>query len=160
MTKKFKQCLDFVLTCEGGYSKHPNDLGGETNFGITSRTYLDYRKSKGLSPRSVKEISMDEIEDIYYKKYYLASGADKIGDFRLALLHFDTAVNMGVIRAKNFLTLSHSKYDEYLKLRKEKYIEFAKVPTQKCFLKQVNSTQMKLFVFHAFYKLPNTPMNI
>ena len=134
-SKRFKAFLDFVLACEGGYSNNPNDLGGETNFGITSRTYSDFRKSKGLSLRSVKEISMDEIEEIYYKKYYLASGTDKIDDFRLALIHFDTAVNMGVARANNFLTLSHSNIDEYLHLRKEKYIEFARVPSQKIFLK-------------------------
>ena len=133
--ERFRVALDFVLSCEGGYVNNPNDLGGETNFGITTRTYLDYRRSKGLAPRSVKEISWDEIEDIYYKKYYIPSGANKIKDFRLALLHFDTAVNMGVTRANSFLTLSHSNYETYLRLRKEKYIEFAKVPSQKIFLK-------------------------
>ena len=71
----------------------------------------------------------------YYKKYYIPSGANKIKDFRLALLHFDTAVNMGITRANSFLTLSHSNYETYLRLRKEKYIEFAKVPSQKIFLK-------------------------
>ena len=135
MNEKFRQCLDFVLSCEGGYSNNPNDLGGETNFGITSRTYSDYRKSKGLSLCSIKDISIEEIEEIYYKKYYLASGAHNIEDFRLSLLHFDTAVNMGVARANSFLRLSHSNYDDYLRLRKEKYIEFARVPSQKCFLK-------------------------
>ncbi len=133
---KYKKALDFILLAEGGYVNNPNDLGGETNFGITKSTYDWYRKSKGLKVRSVKEISSEEIEDIYYKKYYLASGADKLNDEKLALVHFDTAVNMGISRANNFLILSSKEINKYLKLRKDKYIEFAqRNPSQKVFLK-------------------------
>jgi len=135
MDKSFKKALDFVLQAEGGYVNHPNDLGGETNFGITNAVYDAFRKSKNLAPRSVKFISNDEIEEIYYKRYYLACGANNITDEKLALVHFDTAVNMGVKRANSFLTLSHGNIDTYLKLRKDKYVEFAKVPSQKAFLR-------------------------
>ena len=121
---------------EGGYVNNPNDLGGETNFGITKSTYDLYRKSKGLQLKSVKDITSEEIEEIYYKKYYQASGADKLEDEKLALVHFDTAVNMGISRANNFLVLSSKDINKYLKLRKDKYIEFAQRNTsQKVFLK-------------------------
>ena len=133
--KKFKKALDFILSAEGGYSNHPNDLGGETNFGITTSTYKAYRKQKNLPYQSVKYISSNEIEEIYYKKYYLASGANQLQDEKLALVHFDTAVNMGIPRANNFLTLSKGNVQEYLNLRKNKYIQFANVPSQKIFLK-------------------------
>ncbi len=133
--KKFRKALDFVLLSEGGYVNHPADSGGETNFGITKAVYDMYRKSKNLPQRSVKNITSEEIEEIYYKKYYQTSGADKIADEVLALIHFDTAVNMGVSRAGNFLTLSQGNRDKYLKLRRDKYIEFARVnPSQKVFL--------------------------
>jgi len=124
-----------IAAMEGGYSNHPNDLGGETNFGITTGVYNAYRKQKNLPLQSVKYISSEEIEEIYFKKYFLASGADKISDNKLALIHFDTAVNMGVSRANNFLTLSHGNIQEYLKLRKNKYIQFANVPSPNIFLK-------------------------
>ena len=42
----------------------------------------------------------DEMQDIYYKNYYKASGADKIDNPRLSMYVFDTAVNMGVSVAK------------------------------------------------------------
>ena len=133
--KKFRKALDFVLLSEGGYVNHPADSGGETNFGITKAVYDMYRKSKNLPQRSVKNITSEEIEEIYYKKYYQASGADKIADEVLALIHFDTAVNMGVSRAGSFLTLSQGNRDKYLKLRRDKYIEFARVnSSQKVFL--------------------------
>ncbi len=134
--KKFKKALDFVLFSEGGYVNNPADSGGETNFGMTKSVYDMYRKSKKLPLRSVKEITSEEVEEIYYKKYYIASGADKITDEKLALIHFDTSVNMGISRAGSFLTLSQGNSEKYLKLRRDKYIEFAeKNPTQKVFLK-------------------------
>lgn len=68
----FKKTLKFVLQREGGYVNDPTDLGGETNKGITYRTYNAYRKSKGLKPQSVKDISDSEVEDIYYNNYYKA----------------------------------------------------------------------------------------
>ena len=70
-SNNFKKALDFVLRAEGGYANNPNDLGGETNFGISKNVYDSYRKSKSLSLQSVKYISNNEIEEIYYKKYYL-----------------------------------------------------------------------------------------
>ena len=35
----FEKTLKFILQREGGYVNDPNDLGGETNKGITYRTY-------------------------------------------------------------------------------------------------------------------------
>jgi len=37
----FKQAVEFVLKQEGGYVNHPNDPGGETNYGISKRAYPD-----------------------------------------------------------------------------------------------------------------------
>ena len=72
MCQSFKKALKFVLSMEGGYVNNPNDLGGETNFGITKKTYDAYRKANSLPPQSVKFISKNEIEEIYYKNYFLA----------------------------------------------------------------------------------------
>lgn len=44
----FEKMLKFVLEKEGGYVNDPNDLGGETNKGITTATYNAYRTRKGL----------------------------------------------------------------------------------------------------------------
>ena len=37
----FNNIIEVVLKHEGGYVNDPNDLGGETNFGITKRFYPD-----------------------------------------------------------------------------------------------------------------------
>lgn len=94
----FSNALNFVLRWEGGYVNHPSDKGGETNYGVTSAVYIQYRKSKGLPPRSVRLISAVEVRDIYQKNYWLAAGCDLL-PARLALCQFDWAVNAGTYRA-------------------------------------------------------------
>lgn len=135
MDKNFEKGLKFVLAREGGYSNHPNDSGGETNKGITHKTYDTYRKSQGLPTRSVKDIIDKEVKEIYYNNYYKASGADKVGDPKLSTVVFDTAVNMGVSRAKTMLEKSNGNVDKYLALRQDKYKEFVQAKqSQKVFL--------------------------
>lgn len=125
MTDPFEDALKIVLEHEGGYVNHPNDPGGATNRGITQRTYDAYRQKKGLSPQDVRYITEDEVREIYRKDYWEASGADKLPP-PLNLVHFDTAVNMGPGRAREFL----SKVDQsdpckaaqdYLSLREARY---------------------------------------
>ena len=124
----------------GGYVNDPHDLGGETNKGITHNTYNSYRKSKGLQTRSVKYITDDEVRDIYYNNYFKASGADKITNPQLAIYVFDTAVNMGVSRAKKLLEQSNGDPETFEQLRRAKYNEFAKSnPSQQRYLQGWNN---------------------
>lgn len=140
MSENFDKMLKFVLLREGGYSNNPNDKGGETNKGITYQTYNSYRKSRGLSPRSVKYITDEEVRDIYYNNYYKASGADKIQNPKLAAYVFDTAVNMGVSRAKEFLAKSGNDLNTYEQLRRNKYNQFVEYDSsQRCFLQGWNN---------------------
>jgi LysM repeat protein/F0F1-type ATP synthase membrane subunit b/b' len=90
----FRRSLAFVRRWEGGYVNHPNDPGGATNKGVIQSTYNAYRASKGLPARDVRWIEDREVEDIYYKMYWIESGSDRLTS-RLAMVHFDTYVNMG-----------------------------------------------------------------
>ena len=151
--ENFEKMLKFVLQREGGYVNDPNDLGGETNKGITHNTYNSYRRSKGLPTRSVKYITDDEVRDIYYNNYFKASGADKIENLQLASYVFDTAVNMGVARAKSFLAQSNGNPTTFEQLRRAKYNEFAKLnPSQQRYLQGWNNrvTAVKNFAESNF----------
>lgn len=153
MSENFDKMLKFVLLREGGYSNNPNDKGGETNKGITYQTYNSYRKSRGLSPRSVKYITDEEVRDIYYNNYYKASGADKIQNPKLAAYVFDTAVNMGVSRAKEFLAKSGNNLNTYEQLRRNKYNQFVEYDSsQRCFLQGWNNriNSLREFVDNEF----------
>lgn len=134
MEELFKKALDFVLKWEGGYVNNPHDRGGATNKGITQYTYNAWLKSKGLANRDVRYITQDEVEQIYYKNYWLKAGCDKMSP-KFALLAFDTAVNMGLARVNQFLKAAQWKYPEkFIEARRAKYLEFAKYGNQKIFL--------------------------
>ena len=119
--KRFNKFLSIVLGREGGYSNSKVDRGGETYKGVTHTTYDEYRKSKGLSTQSVAKMTDDEMQEIYYEKFYKASGADSVSDKKLALYVFDTAVNMGVKVAKEFLEACGGDRDKFEELRKNRY---------------------------------------
>ncbi len=132
----FKLALSHTLKAEGGYSNNPNDTGGATMKGVTQATYDSYLKKKGQPSKHVKGISQAEIEDVYYNDYWKASGSDAIATSNraLAMVNFDTAVNMGVGRAKELLSQSGGDVNKYLSIREQKYREFASKGNQKVFL--------------------------
>ncbi len=132
---EYPNMLKFILSWEGGYNNDKNDDGGETNKGITHTTYNSYRRSKGLPTQSVKYITQQEVEDIYYNNYYKASGADKIENPRLALYVFDTAILHGVYGAKQILKKSGGDLEKFEQLRKEHYYKrVEEKPSQKQWL--------------------------
>lgn len=98
----FAQALPFVLAREGGFSDHPSDKGGATNFGITQATFDRWLASVGKLPRPVKEITDDEVAAIYHRDYWLASRCDAL-PWPVSLAHFDAAVNHGPLRAAYML---------------------------------------------------------
>ena len=89
------EALQFTLKWEGGYTNHPKDPGGATNFGIIQVRYDEYRKFKGLRLNPVKNITVAEYIEIYDKYYWDPVRAQYV-DGTLGLVLFDTAVNMGV----------------------------------------------------------------
>jgi len=101
----YETIISFSLKFEGGYCFDKDDKGGETNKGITKVTYDAYRTSNKLPIQSVKLISDKEINDIYYNRYWLAAGCDKLED-KLAMVVLDFSINSGVSRAVKYLTLT------------------------------------------------------
>lgn len=142
MSELFEKCLKQVLKWEGGFVNDPDDRGGATNKGITQRTYDTYLKKKGQTSKPVKNITPEEVKEIYFKQYWLASGCEKMTP-KFAALCFDTAVNMGtgivkatgMSRNTEFLKAAQYKHPEkFLEARRAKYYEFSKYGNQKKFL--------------------------
>lgn len=69
-SKRFEACMPFILKEEGGYSNTPGDHGGATNFGIIQSEYNIFRHSAGLPLQSVRLISADEYNTIYWQSYW------------------------------------------------------------------------------------------
>lgn len=107
----WERAIAFVLRWEGGYVNDPNDPGGETNMGISKRSYPDV---------DIANLKRDQAVAIYQRDYWQASGADKL-EWPLSLMHFDTAVNAGVGRANQLLQDSGGDLVRYAAARMEFY---------------------------------------
>jgi lysozyme family protein len=95
MPISLKDALVFTLKWEGGYTNHPLDPGGATNYGIIQVRYDQYRRDNGLSKHPVKNITLAEYTEIYDKYYWDPVRAQYV-EGTLGLTLFDTAVNLGV----------------------------------------------------------------
>lgn len=132
----FDEMLGHILGYEGGFSNHPADRGGATNYGITTATYRAYKNDPNAD---VRNITQEEVQEIYYKNYYQASGAEKYaqeGNKAYAFAVFDAAVNHGVGAAGKMDAQAGGDVDKFMELRKQKYINIvANNSSQKVFEK-------------------------
>jgi lysozyme family protein len=97
----YHACLDGTLKWEGGYSNHPADPGGPTNFGITIGDYRKFVKPDATAA-DVRAMSIDDAMTIYRKRYWDAMCCDELPtgvDYCI----FDYAVNSGAGRAPKVL---------------------------------------------------------
>ena len=85
MLKEFNDIIEITLHHEGGYVDDPNDLGGETNFGIAKRFYPDV---------DIKNLTKDEASDIYRRDYWDKNKVDEMPE-QLRHIYFDMCVNQG-----------------------------------------------------------------
>ncbi|WP_313809005.1 glycoside hydrolase family 108 protein [Sphingobium sp.] len=95
--------IDEVIAREGGYSHHPADRGGPTNFGITQAVARanGFMGDMRTLPRAVAEA-------IYRRLYWEKSGFAFVAELAPGIAEelFDTAVNMGPGMAGGFLQRS------------------------------------------------------
>jgi lysozyme family protein len=97
----YNQALDRLLAHEGGYTNHPADPGGPTNFGITIYDYRRYVKP-GATAADVKAMTVDQAKRIYRARYWDAQRCDELPagvDYAV----FDYGVNSGIGRSKKVL---------------------------------------------------------
>jgi lysozyme family protein len=83
----FAKIVNDVLKHEGGYVNDPDDPGGETNFGISKRSYPN---------EDIRSLTPERAKSIYYRDFWLKSKCNLIPDIDVAAKVFDLSVNLGV----------------------------------------------------------------
>ena len=102
---QFKQAIKHVLKFEGGYVDDPLDRGGETNFGISKRSYPDL---------DIKALKKDEAKAIYKADYWDKMKCDDLPPI-LRLIVFDAAVNHGTNwAARSLQVIANVKLDGHV----------------------------------------------
>lgn len=66
----FERAQAIVKIYEGGFSDHPDDPGGATNWGITHATLARWRGVGSVTANEVKAMSYEEAKDIYFANYW------------------------------------------------------------------------------------------
>ena len=89
----FDTAFDRLLGNEGGYSNNPADPGGETQWGISKRSYPNV---------NIKALTRIEAKAIYLLDFWNRIHADELPD-GVAFQVFDFAVNSGIETAVRHL---------------------------------------------------------
>ena len=102
MDTAYSDALAFVLRWEGGFVDDPHDHGGRTMKGVTQSVYNAWLASQGKPAADVKGISAAEVAAIYSNNYWKKALCNVLQS-HIDLVQFDTAVNMGPVRAVKML---------------------------------------------------------
>lgn len=96
----FDTAFTRLLGHEGGYSNDPRDPGGETNWGISKRSYPNV---------DIKNLTVEGAKEIYCRDFW-----DPLGDAPAAIKFqaFDFAVNSGIQTAVRKLQVAVGAADD------------------------------------------------
>lgn len=86
----FDEAFERLIGHEGGYVNHPADPGGETNFGISARSYPG---------EDIRGMTLERAKFLYRRDFWGPSGCDAM-PYGIRADLFDMAVNAGVRRAE------------------------------------------------------------
>lgn len=98
----FDQAFDRLLGNEGGYVNDPNDPGGETNWGISKRSYPNV---------DIKALTREGAKRIYRTDFWDRASMDGY-DPAIAFQVFDIAVNSGIETAVRMLQRASGVADD------------------------------------------------
>ena len=90
----FEYAIAQLMEIEGYYSDDPDDMGGETKYGISQKAYPDI---------DIKALTFDDAKQIYKRDYWNKLQCDSFTDDVIAWELFDFGVNAGVKKSARIL---------------------------------------------------------
>lgn len=95
------EMLEVLLKHEGGYTNHPNDRGGPTNWGVTIANYSKYLGRKATI-QEVKDMPRSVALDIFKTRFFIQPRINELHE-GLQPNVFDMSVNAGQTRGIKLL---------------------------------------------------------
>jgi lysozyme family protein len=126
MDSSFDRAWEIVKGFEGGYTKDPNDPGGETKYGISKRAYPD-EDIVGLTEKRARQI--------FRRDYWDRVGCGDL-PVPLDIIVADTAFNCGIGKALAFAATAGGDWRACLLERIKHYVLLAeRRPSMRAFLR-------------------------
>lgn len=107
----FQYGIKFVLDHEGGYVNDPKDLGGETKYGISKRTFPDV---------DIKNLTLAQAQEIYRTYYWNQYNLDSAA-FPLNIVAFDSYVQHSPKKVSEWLQMCGGDINKFLEFRRNYY---------------------------------------
>lgn len=107
---EFSKYAPKLLQLEGGYTNHPDDLGGPTNLGIALNTYKQYCGQE-KTIKDLRNMSYGTWEKIMKDLYWDKCLADKIENQSVAEITVDWCVNSGMVGLRKVQEIAGVKPD-------------------------------------------------
>lgn len=98
---RFEKAFINLIEEEKGYVNDPDDRGGETNYGISKRSYPYV---------DIKNLTLEQAADIYERDFYKPMLCHRYTDDAVAVEVLEQAVNMGKRTVTYFLQVSAVAY--------------------------------------------------
>lgn len=100
---RFNKFFDELLFNEGGFSDDPDDSGGKTIYGISSRFFPEtYKQIMDLFLQGKRDVAFQMAKKFYRKEFYNPL-YNELKDYQLAFRIFDVGVNIGKKKAIKIL---------------------------------------------------------
>jgi lysozyme family protein len=104
MRENRDKSIALLFRLEGLESDDKKDKGGFTKYGIAQKYHPDI---------NVPQLTKEQAKDIYLKEYWIPSKCDEL-EYPLDMCLFIQAVNLGVTRAKMFMSSSKGLLDFFM----------------------------------------------
>jgi typhoid toxin secretion A len=101
VASRFDPAIEWVLSHEGGAADHPDDRGGVTRWGISSRVAIAAGWVE--DEQAIRSLTRDQAIDIYRSHYWTGSGLAGLVDQAIATKTFDLLVHAGPVAATEAL---------------------------------------------------------
>lgn len=99
--ENYPRIMAHVFEFEGGWSDHPEDKGGATQFGVTIGVLGEWR-GRPVTKAEVKALKKEEAAEIFRKRYWTPVAGDELPS-GIDLCVMDSGVNSGVSRGAKWL---------------------------------------------------------
>ena len=86
MSTAFDTAFGRLMSYEGGYSNDPDDPGGETNFGISKRSFPEV---------DIANLTEEQAKVIYLEKFWIPLRLNHVVEPNIAAEIFEQGVNLG-----------------------------------------------------------------